>query len=335
MSEQSFSIVVPTFRRRDALQATLESLLALEYPPDRYEVIVVDDDADSATQALVSRFAGRGVTLSLESQGNCGAAAARNRGARAAGGELLMFCDDDILVSRSHLKQHLAVRERHGDVIVNGAWEFTPDVFGRLRSTHFGRYRIELEKRFQDEAAGAPVAGDPTCLQMSMLGSWDLVLTRERFWDIGGFDEDFPVAGAEDQDFSLRAREAGAQLLLATKIRCLHNDNRLTLEAYCAREERSAQTMPFMARKYPSQFGEAPYLRENRPISRSDPAGLMMKKAVKAVMASGPVLWALHRVVAVLEAVHAPQRLLGGVYDRLLGLHLFRGVRMAWGRAST
>lgn len=331
-STPAFSIVVPTFRRPDALRATLESLMELDYDRTRYEVIVVDDGADAVTGRLISAFGGHGVLLRLEAQDQRGAACARNRGAGVASGELLLFCDDDILVAPSHLRLHLAVRERHGDAVVNGRWEFTPEVLRALRSTPFGRYRIELERRFQDEASGAPLNGDPNCLRMSMLGSWDLALRRDLFWDIGGFDERFPLAGAEDQDFSLRAQTAGASLLLDRNICCLHNDNRLTLDAYCAREERSAQTMPILARKFPERFADTPYLRENRPISRTDPAGLIAKKAAKVILTSRPILGALHRCTAFLEASGAPDRILWRLYEGLLGLHLFRGVRRAWSR---
>ena len=45
-----------------------------------------------------------------------------------------------------------------------------------------------------------------------MLGTWDLSLRRELFWEVGGFDQEYPVAGAEDQDFSWRAILAGLSL---------------------------------------------------------------------------------------------------------------------------
>ena len=38
--------------------------------------------------------------------------------------------------------------------------------------------------------------------------------TRETFERIGGFDQTFPFAGAEDQDFSIRAREQGCELVI-------------------------------------------------------------------------------------------------------------------------
>lgn len=330
MSGPSFSIVVPTFRRPDVLRGTLAALLALEYDRDSYEVIVVDDGADEPTARVVEELSGRGTSLILEAQQHRGAACARNRGARLATGDLVLFCDDDMIVEPSHLRMHMATRERHGDGLVSAAWQFAPAVETALRRTPFGRYRIDLERRYQSEAAGTPLPSDPGCLRMPLLGAGNLALKRADFWEVGGFDENFPVAGAEDQDFSTRARNAGFPLLLDTKIRCFQDDRRVTLRSYCAREERSAQTMPFMARKYPQEFGEVPYVRENRPISRGDSPGLTAKKLLKSVLATDIALRGIHALMDALEAVDVPDRVLWPLYTRLLGLHLFRGFRTTW-----
>jgi GT2 family glycosyltransferase len=325
VTDPYFSIVVPTFRRPQALRDTLAALLALDYERNRYQVIVVDDGADESTAELVNRLQGQPVDIALASQHQRGAASARNRGARLAEGDLLLFVDDDIVVEPDHLRRHRVSRDRHGDALVSGAWEFAPHVLQALRATAFGRFRIELERQFQNEAIGSPVSDG--CVEQALLGSWNLALRRELFWDLGGFDEQFPVAGAEDQDFSLRARAAGCLLLLDLGIRCLHIDDRLDLRSYCRREERSAQTMPFLARKYPAQFGHAPYVVENRPISPGDPARLVIKKLLKAGLASGPILELLHRLTGVLERARMPEWVLRRIYRPLLGLHLFRGFR--------
>ena len=326
----SFSIVVPTFRRPEALCDTVAALMALDYPRERYEVIVVDDEGEGRAATVLSARETRGVRLALESQSRRGAASARNRGARQAQGDVLLFVDDDIVVAPDHLRRHALTRARHGDALVNGAWEFAPGVAAALERTPFGRFRIELERSFEQEAAGTRL--DDGCIEMAMLGSWDLAVGRELFWELGGFDEQFPVAGAEDQDLSLRARAAGCRLLLDTSIRCLHNDNRLDLASYCAREERSAQTMPFLARKHPLEFGSVAYVRENRPLARTDPAPLVLKKAIKSFLASAPVLGALHRLTSLAETRRVPDQFLRRLYLGLLGLHLFRGFRRSWGQ---
>ena len=329
-ADPTFSIVVPTFRRPDALEETLAAILRLEYRTDRYQVIVVDDGADDATAPIVQRFRGRGVEVILEAQPQRGAARARNRGAKLAGGELLLLCDDDMILEPSYLRRHVSARERHGDAVVSGAWRFSPKVMAALAASPFGRYRIDLERGFQESGGGRPLDGDPGCMLMPLLGSGNLALRRERFWEIGGFDEDFPVAGAEDQDFSIRARAAGALLLLDTNIHCLQNDNRLTLRDYCAREERSAETMPYLVRRHRSDLDQLPYVRENRPIQADDPPALLLKKLVKTVLATPAVLESLHRLVGLVEAAHGPERLLRRLYRTLLGIHLFRGFRRSW-----
>jgi hypothetical protein len=169
---------------------------------------------------------------------------------------------------------------------------------------------------------------------MMSLPSTDLAVRRELFWSLGGFDERFPVAGAEDQDFSLRAKRAGCLLLLDPAIRCLHNDNRLTLRAYCEREERSAKTMPFLARNYPAQFDETAYIRENRPLGADDPPGLIAKKLAKSTLSWGPVLEGVHRLTGLAERAGMPDDVLKLLYRLLLGLHLFRGFRSTWGSSQ-
>lgn len=329
-TEPTLSIVVPTFRRPKALEETLRAMLGLDYRTDRYQVIVVDDGADDGTITIVERFRRRGLELILEVQQQHGAARARNQGARLAGGEIVLFCDDDMILEPSYLRLLVSATDRHGDAVISGAWRFSPRVMEALRRSPFGRYRISLERRFQEDAGGRPLEGDPGCLVMPLLGSGNLALRRDRFWEIGGFDEDFPVAGAEDQDFSLRARAAGAVLLLDTNIRCLHNDNRLTLRGYCAREERSAETMPYLVHKYPTELRGAAYVRENRPIRAGDPPSLVLKKLVKLVLAQEAVLEMVHRLVGLIEAAHGPERLLRRMYKMLLGVHLFRGFRRSW-----
>jgi GT2 family glycosyltransferase len=327
MSEPFFSVVIPTFRRPEALRAAVAALLVQDYPRSRLELIVVDDEGQGRAQSVLTDLACDGVVVSHESQDRGGAARARNRGARRAEGEIVLFVDDDIIVSPDHLRRHARTLAASGRALVNGAWVFSPMVLTTLRDSPFGRFRIDLEQRFQEEANRGEASDG--IIDMEMLGSWNLSLSRDLFDEIGGFDEEFPVAGAEDQEFSLRAKAAGCRLLLDTKIVCLHNDNRLDLRSYCSREERSARTMPIIARKFPEHYGESAYVLENRPISRDDAPLLILKKLAKAVLASGPVLALLHRLIPLAEASPIPESALRRAYSAMLGLHLYRGFRQS------
>ena len=57
------SITVPAYNEARSIQATLENLLAIDYPADRLEILVVSDASTDGTDDIVRRFADRGVRL--------------------------------------------------------------------------------------------------------------------------------------------------------------------------------------------------------------------------------------------------------------------------------
>src|SRR4051812_22944479 len=105
MSLPLFSIIIPTYARREQLVGCLQSIVALDYPPDRFEVIVVDDGSPHSLEDSVRPFT-VAMDLKLLRQSNAGPAAARNRGAASARGDFLVFTDDDCLPEQSWLNAY-------------------------------------------------------------------------------------------------------------------------------------------------------------------------------------------------------------------------------------
>src|SRR3990172_4218630 len=152
------SLVVPTFRRAAILVHCLRALLRLDYPRDRFEVLVVDDGSLDETQAEVAGLADPRIVF-LQQPANQGVASARNRGAREARGEVLIFLDDDMLVQESMIDRHLRWLRRFGECMMNGHWEFTPELDADLRRTSFGRFRLEVEAWVKTGIAFRPLEG--------------------------------------------------------------------------------------------------------------------------------------------------------------------------------
>ena len=93
-SGQDISVVIPALNVQDYLGRTIESLLVQRPGPS--EVVVVDDGSNDATGEIAVSF---GEPVSVLRQSHRGLAAARNAGAMAAGGDVLMFLDaDDVLL---------------------------------------------------------------------------------------------------------------------------------------------------------------------------------------------------------------------------------------------
>src|SRR5829696_5239538 len=326
----TYSIVIPTYKRPGALRLTLAAIAHLDYPTDKLQILVVDDGGEFETSRVVEEAEVGAVDLTYLSQENSGAATARNRGARAAEGELLLFCDDDILIDPNHLDLDRKTREQYAGALVNGALEFSGQAIETFQRSPFGRYRLRLDAMYQAEADGPLLEG--SWFAAEFLSACNLSIQKSAFWELGGFDEAFPYAGAEDQALSLEARAAGLPLVRNHEIRVRHNDQILSFRQFCAREERSAQTFVLLVDRYPNQAAR-PLFAENAPVSREDSRLSATKKLAKSLLSRKNVLRALHALVPPLERV-APERALGSMYRLLLGLHIHRGVGIALRRTE-
>ena len=86
-----------------ALKSCLEALSRLDYPKDRFEVIVVDDGCALSPEKVVTPF-GTGMDVTLIKDSHAGPAAARNSGVSRAKGDFLAFTDDDCRPDRRWLR---------------------------------------------------------------------------------------------------------------------------------------------------------------------------------------------------------------------------------------
>jgi glycosyltransferase involved in cell wall biosynthesis len=96
------SVIVPTCRRPQLLDAALSSLRAVEGPDAELELIVVDNADDRETEAVAGRFGARYLHCAVPGPG-----APRNVGLLAATGTYIAFLDDDDVWLPGHLRPHV------------------------------------------------------------------------------------------------------------------------------------------------------------------------------------------------------------------------------------
>lgn len=324
------SIIVPTFRRPDVLSVTLEALLKLDYPQSQHEIIVVDDGSDDNTSLVVEALQSDNVHLIYHKQENSGVATARNQGARLARGEILIFNDDDIIVQPDIIEKHLETMQEFGNCLVNGHWEFEPELATALQQSPFGRFRLEVEQWVKTGIKQSILSDH--CTEPSGVTACNLGIRRKQFWHISGFDEQFPFAGCEDQDFSLRAQAAGFRFVYNNDIRLWHNDHRLSLKQFCLRQQRGAITTALLALKYPDLCATRPLVSENRSLQPDDSVKLKLKKLVKGVLATPCSILLLHGVVTITERCFPRNPLLPKLYWTMCGLYIMRGIRQGFKR---
>ena len=110
--EPAISVVIPTYNQADYLATALNSVLAQTYRG--YEIVIVDDGSTDETAHIVRNFVmARPRQISYVRQPNCGLAAARNAGIRAAKGHWVALLDSDDIWLPDFLETMLRLLHEH------------------------------------------------------------------------------------------------------------------------------------------------------------------------------------------------------------------------------
>ena len=100
------SVVIPTHNRPQQVVNLVRSVLASDYPPDCYEIIVVDNaPSTNDTARLISQNFGNCAQVRYVREDRPGSSNARNYGVELARGEIVAFADDDVVVDRHWLTE--------------------------------------------------------------------------------------------------------------------------------------------------------------------------------------------------------------------------------------
>ncbi len=111
----SVAVIVPCFNEERTIAATVRSLLALSYPKDRLEIIIVDDGSTDATPTIAKRFE-KYVQVKVFSKKNAGKHTALNLGITKSDAELVGCLDADSFVAPDALTEIVRVFNERGDV---------------------------------------------------------------------------------------------------------------------------------------------------------------------------------------------------------------------------
>ena len=199
------SVVIPTYRRRDALLRLLSALARQTLPSAEFEVIVVIDGSDDGTREAAESLA-TPYELRTHWQQNRGRSAARNVGIDLARGDVVVMLDDDMEPAPELLAEHLRAHARGDDVAVLGAVPVALTASTPTTAVYVGvKFNRHMERLAH---TGAPVT-------LRDFYGGNLSVRREVLARIGGFDEGFTRYGNEDLELSLRLSNAGVRFVFA------------------------------------------------------------------------------------------------------------------------
>jgi GT2 family glycosyltransferase len=204
---ESVSVVIPTLNRARYLDGCLAALADLDYPKDRYEVVVVDGGSTDETPNIVKHHEGKFSSLKFLVERKRGSSSARNLGFRNIENDYVALTDDDALVSKDWLKNLMSNAGKDKVLVGKVVSHLTGKVqYGCRRSTFIGG-SIRLPfflKRYANSGC--------TC---------NMFVPKNVWLKVGGFDEEL-IAAFDDSSFCLRALQNGYKVQFAEEAVVFH-----------------------------------------------------------------------------------------------------------------
>lgn len=220
------SVLICTRDRARSLDATLESIFAQRLSGDyEYEVVVVDNASSDGTKEVVERHqaSSPGVIRYLF-EPVPGLSRSRNAALAAVSGDVVVFTDDDVLVSRNWLDEIAAEFESDPELWMLG---------GRVLPARENLQKVALQESTERQRFVHPHGGT------FVMGA-NMAFRRDLFDRIGRFDVRLGAgrffAGAEEADIFYRGLKAGFAVQYAPNVTVCHDHNRVTVEQACKLE---------------------------------------------------------------------------------------------------
>lgn len=183
------SIIVPCYAEEATINATMEALLALDYP--NFEIIVVNDDSPDKTAAEVREFLCDGRVKLINKTVNEGKAMGLNDALPVCRGEILLIIDADIIVSSQLLRHIVPHFEGTRVAAVTG----NPRVRNRLTLLQHLQ-AIEFSSIVSMQRRAQRVLG-----RILTVSGAVFAVRRTALLDVGGFS---PHMATEDMDLTWR-----------------------------------------------------------------------------------------------------------------------------------
>jgi glycosyltransferase involved in cell wall biosynthesis len=260
------TVVVPTRGRAAYLEVTLDSLCR-QRSRAAHELLVVDDGATDATPDVAERFGVRLIRHGERRSLN----AARNSGIREARADVIAFVDDDVFVPPGWLDALVEGVERHPEAEAFG---------GPIRARFEGHAPRGCGR--EDPPITTLDLG-PDDVEATMVWGANFAVRRSAIERIGRFDESLDRAHGDEEDWLLRLRAAGGQIVYLADAGLDHR--RTAGDSRLAPLARAAYHRGRGARSSDRRRGDAPGLaRELRVLAgcgwhtvrRACPQGLIM-----------------------------------------------------------
>jgi glycosyltransferase involved in cell wall biosynthesis len=157
----SVTVVVPAYNEEQAIRRTIESLLAIDYPAERRQILVLSDASTDGTDEAVQSYAGRGVEL-FRLPTRSGKTAAENMALPRIRGDIVVNTDATIRILPASLKPLIRAFEDPSVGVASGRDVSVGDITVEATGGESGYVGYEMWVRALETRVGS-IVGSSGC----------------------------------------------------------------------------------------------------------------------------------------------------------------------------
>lgn len=248
-------VIIPTYNKKERLKLALTSFINQSYPRERFEVVLIDDGSTDGTEDMIESLR-LPYKINYLKQQNQGRSVARNLGIAHAKGKIIIFTDDDLILSPEFIEKHVRHHKEEDKLVVHGTiytmsflkffkdptkgilldeFKDKQEITSGLRMmciseedvlNNFEKIRAENKKltRFEIGIHQMLSGNEANCVSPWIGFTGGNVSVRKcHLVQVGGFDEDIGKTwGGEDLELGYRLYKYGCSFVLEGKAANYH-----------------------------------------------------------------------------------------------------------------
>ena len=208
------SVVVPTRARRELLRNCVQSLVAQDYPKNRFDIIVVEDGTSEGEKIVAEIVPSTAVPLSYVRIPHSGLAVARNVGAEKSSGQIVAYIDDDALAVPCWLNRLVEALQSDGAGGAGG--RVSPDY---PDDTLVSEVAADGQMKSSGNSSSLPGIHEVAFVPGGNMAFW-----RKSLTEVKGFDGAYTKRGCwrEETDLCVRLRSKGYRIFYSSAAEVAH-----------------------------------------------------------------------------------------------------------------
>lgn len=263
------SIIVPTYNGLNKVKAIIPCLENQSATIE--ELLFVIDGSTDGTLEFLENYVSS-LPLRFVYQANKGRAAVRNRGAKEAKGELLIFFDDDTLPATDCVQSHIDHHLRIGNTACVGECidKITKD------SKDFQWFKYSLVLQWNNQLSQQ----QPLPKENILIAAANFSISKELFFKLGAFDE--KLNDAEDLDLAIRCYLSNTPIYYLNSAKAIHVDN-ITCKSYITRQLSYKKYISLLFEMRGEAYNE---FKNQRAFSPSFPKSLIFRLLRRSIFST-------------------------------------------------